>query len=149
MFMFWSSLCLFGFKDQVFKNITFHTSNELDMSRRSLGPTQPPIQWVPGALSLGVKRLGCETDHFLPSSAEVKNTWSYTYAPPIRLHGVLISYKRVLLCKYGQTFLVVVRSYSLCLFWMTEIKVKLSLCFNSEPRQPGVLGELRFSYTHS
>jgi hypothetical protein len=24
----------------------------------ALGPTQPPIQWVPGALSLGVKRPG-------------------------------------------------------------------------------------------
>jgi hypothetical protein len=27
-------------------------------SRMALGPTQPPIQWVPGALSLGVKRQG-------------------------------------------------------------------------------------------
>jgi hypothetical protein len=30
------------------------------------------IQWVPGALSLGVKRPGCEGDHSPPSSAEVK-----------------------------------------------------------------------------
>jgi hypothetical protein len=29
-------------------------------SRPALGPTQPPIQWVPGALSLGVKRPWCE-----------------------------------------------------------------------------------------
>jgi hypothetical protein len=36
------------------------------------GPTQPPIQWVPGTLSLGVKRLGREADHSPPSSAEVK-----------------------------------------------------------------------------
>jgi hypothetical protein len=36
-------------------------------------PTQPPIQWVPGALSPGVKRQGREADHSLPSSAEVKN----------------------------------------------------------------------------
>jgi len=26
--------------------------------RPDLGPTQPPIYWVPGALSLGVKRQG-------------------------------------------------------------------------------------------
>jgi hypothetical protein len=30
---------------------------------RSLGPTQPPIQWVKGALSLEVKRPGREADH--------------------------------------------------------------------------------------
>jgi hypothetical protein len=33
------------------------------VSRTALGPTQPPIQWVTGALSLGVKRLGREADH--------------------------------------------------------------------------------------
>jgi hypothetical protein len=41
-------------------------------SRTALGPTQPPIQWVPVALSLGVKRPRREADHSLPSSAEVK-----------------------------------------------------------------------------
>jgi hypothetical protein len=41
-------------------------------SRTALGPTQPPIQGVPGALSLGVKRPGREADHSPPSSAEVK-----------------------------------------------------------------------------
>jgi hypothetical protein len=35
-------------------------------------PIQPPIQWVPGALSLGVKRPEREADHSPPSSAEVK-----------------------------------------------------------------------------
>jgi hypothetical protein len=38
-----------------------------------MGPTQPPIQWVPGALSPGVKRQGSVADHSPPSSAEVKN----------------------------------------------------------------------------
>jgi hypothetical protein len=36
------------------------------------GPTQPPIQWEPGALSMGVKRPGREADHSSSSSAEVK-----------------------------------------------------------------------------
>jgi hypothetical protein len=34
-----------------------------------------PIQWVPGALS-----LGREADHSPPTSAEVKKMWIYT--PP-------------------------------------------------------------------
>jgi hypothetical protein len=29
-----------------------------------LGPTQPPMQWILGVLSRGVKWLGLETDHF-------------------------------------------------------------------------------------
>jgi hypothetical protein len=41
-------------------------------SRTALGPTQPPIQWIPWTLSLGVKRLGREADHSPPSNAEVK-----------------------------------------------------------------------------
>jgi hypothetical protein len=38
----------------------------------TLEPIQPPIQWVRGALSQGVKRPGCEPGLSLPSSAEVK-----------------------------------------------------------------------------
>jgi hypothetical protein len=40
---------------------------------RDLGPTQLPIQWVPG-----VKQPEREDDHSPPSSANVKNTWKYT-----------------------------------------------------------------------
>jgi hypothetical protein len=60
-------------------------------SRTVLGPTQPPIQWVPWALSLGVKGPGREADHSPPFSAEVKNAWKSTSTPPIRLHGVVLS----------------------------------------------------------
>jgi hypothetical protein len=42
-------------------------------SRPLLVPTQPTIQWAPGAVSPGVKRLGSEADHSPPTSAEVKN----------------------------------------------------------------------------
>jgi len=51
-------------------------------SRSVLGPTQLPIQWVPGSLSLEVKWPGHEADHSPPSSAEIKNVWSYTSIPP-------------------------------------------------------------------
>jgi len=37
---------------------------------------------VQGALSLGVKRPGREADNSPPSSAEVKNAWSYTSTLP-------------------------------------------------------------------
>jgi len=48
------------------------------MTRSALVPTQPPIQWVPGALSLRVKQSGHEADHSSPSSAEVNKAWRYT-----------------------------------------------------------------------
>jgi hypothetical protein len=60
-------------------------------SRTVMVPTQPPIQWVPGAVSLGVKRPGREADRSPPSSSEIKNAWNYTSTPPILLHGVLLS----------------------------------------------------------
>jgi hypothetical protein len=42
------------------------------------GAHQPPIQWVRGTLSLGVKRPGREADQSSPSSAEVKE-WVELY----------------------------------------------------------------------
>jgi hypothetical protein len=50
-------------------------------SRPVPDPTLPPIQWVAGSLSLGVKWSRREADHPPPSSAEVKNAWSYTSTP--------------------------------------------------------------------
>jgi hypothetical protein len=61
------------------------------VSRTALGPTQPPVQCVPGAVSLGIKRPGREVDHSPPSIVEVKNAWSYTSTPTIRLYGVVLS----------------------------------------------------------
>jgi hypothetical protein len=48
----------------------------------ALGPSQPPIQWVPGSLSSGAKGLGREADHSPISSAEVRNKWIYTSTFP-------------------------------------------------------------------
>jgi hypothetical protein len=35
---------------------------------------QPPVQWIPGATSPGLKRQGREADNSSPSSAKVKNS---------------------------------------------------------------------------
>jgi hypothetical protein len=56
-----------------------------------LGPTQPPIQWVPGDLSFGVKQVRCEADHSPPSSAEVKECMELYLHSPICLHGMVLS----------------------------------------------------------
>jgi len=55
--------------------------------RRSghLGPTKLPTQLEPG-----VKRPERESDHSFLYSADVKNLWSYTCTPPVRLHGVVL-----------------------------------------------------------
>jgi hypothetical protein len=65
------------YQDKYLKNFLFSTA-----SRPALGPTQPPIQWVQGALSSGVKQQGREADHSPPTSAEVKKMWIYTSIPP-------------------------------------------------------------------
>jgi hypothetical protein len=60
-------------------------------SRLALGPTQPLTHRVLGALSLGFKWPGCEPYHSHPSSAEVKNAWSYISTPPTGLSGVVLN----------------------------------------------------------
>jgi hypothetical protein len=102
--------------------------------RPTLGPTQYPIRWVPGAVSLGVKRPWRKTDHSLPSSAEVKNAWSYTSTPQhgaqlkqrdeqcIRLwkgRSVTCVHSRVLprRCKCRMSLLL----YSLMQYWPSDI----------------------------
>jgi len=49
----------------------------------------PPILLFGGHRSsfLRVKWPGPEVDHSSPSSAEVKNGWSYTSSPPVGIHG--------------------------------------------------------------
>jgi hypothetical protein len=59
------------------KNFLFSTP-----SRPVLGSTQPTIQRIPEALSLGVKRPRREPDHSPLASAEVKKMWIYTSTPP-------------------------------------------------------------------
>jgi hypothetical protein len=61
-------------------------SNNLQF-KLSLGP----IQWVTGAVSLGVKPPVRKADYSPPSSSKVKKAWSSTSSPPIRLHGMVLS----------------------------------------------------------
>jgi hypothetical protein len=57
-------------------------------SKPALRPTQSPIQWILGPLSLGIKQHGREADHSLPSSAEVKNGGTIPLLPHTSLwHG--------------------------------------------------------------
>jgi hypothetical protein len=57
----------------------------------TLGPTPPLIQWIPGGLTLRIKQPGREADHAPPSSAEVKDVWSYISTPPLRLRGTVLN----------------------------------------------------------
>jgi hypothetical protein len=50
-------------------------------SRPVLRLTQPPVQWVLGVLSPGVKQPGHEADLSPSTSAEIKNAWIYTSTP--------------------------------------------------------------------
>jgi hypothetical protein len=58
---------------------------------RLWGPPKTRIQWVPRALSLGIKFLGREADHSPPSSAEAKECVELYLHSPIHLNGVALS----------------------------------------------------------
>jgi hypothetical protein len=64
------------------------------VSRIALGPIQPPIQWVPEALSLRVKQPGHEADHSPPSGAKVKECMELYLHSPICLHGMVFSQEK-------------------------------------------------------
>jgi hypothetical protein len=60
-------------------------------SRPTLGPTRPPIQWVPVALSPGVKRQGGEADHKTPFSAEAEKSGAIPlFLPMSSWHSALL-----------------------------------------------------------
>jgi hypothetical protein len=50
--------------------------------RLLLRPIQPPIKLILQPLFTEVKKQEHETENSLPSSAEVKNTYSHTSTPP-------------------------------------------------------------------
>jgi hypothetical protein len=58
-------------------------------SRQGMGPTQPPIQWLPGNISPAVTRVVREAHHSPPSNAEDKNCGSIRPLPLLLLGIVL------------------------------------------------------------
>jgi hypothetical protein len=59
------------------------------LSRPALVSTQPPMDTR--AVYPEVKRPRLEADPSPSSNSEVKKTWIYISAPPIRLHGVVLN----------------------------------------------------------
>jgi len=75
-------------------------------STLALGPIHPPVHWVWGALSPGVKRPGREAGHSPPASAEAKNAWSYTYTLPYVFMALcLVKYRD----SFTRTFTIVLQ----------------------------------------
>jgi len=66
------NLLLYLFIRTVIKLTLAITEGYHCQSRTALEPTQPPMQWILGALPLGLKWPGHEADHSPPSSAEAK-----------------------------------------------------------------------------
>jgi hypothetical protein len=62
----------------------------LHRSSAALGPSQPPIRGILGALSPVVKRQEREADHSPPFSVEVKNDGAIPL-PPSRLRGLVLN----------------------------------------------------------
>jgi hypothetical protein len=61
-----------------------------------LGPTQPPNQWVLGAIFPGVKRPEREADH---SHLSARSRMRGAVPPPtVHLHGMVLIYSVLLLC---------------------------------------------------
>jgi hypothetical protein len=77
---------------------------------RALELTQPPTQWVLGALSLGLKRLGREAYYPPPSNAEVKIGGAISPLPHTS------SWRGALLFKYGDSFTLLLQRKCVKLF---------------------------------
>jgi hypothetical protein len=70
-------------------------------SRTSLGPSQPPNQWLPGFLLGG--KAGRHVDYWPPSGAKVKNAWSYNpHSAFTAGTGTISTFVCVCVCVWGR-----------------------------------------------
>jgi hypothetical protein len=83
---------------QITEKLNIHIYSK--SSRPPLGPTQPHFQWVPG-----VHEPRREADHSHSSTAETKNEWSHTSAPPACLY-----------CVFGDRYTLPFMPYACCIF---------------------------------
>jgi hypothetical protein len=90
-------------------------------SRPALGPTQPPIKWVTGSLSLREKRPGREADHSPPSTADVKNAWSCISAPQYVLIAWFLVKAQEQVCLYIYLIHFTLFSTSFVVSFMLEL----------------------------
>jgi len=98
------------------------------LSRPALGPTQPPVQWVP-VFSLGLREVGTWGWPLTPSSAMVKKEYSCTSTPRMS-HKACTEPQ----CLYKGAFYlfypIEIRIYLLLLFQPhTKTWVNQSICY--------------------
>jgi hypothetical protein len=59
------------------------------VSRLALGPTQPPVRYIPWAFSSDGNTVVAEACHIFPSNGEFNISWSNT-SIPIHICGLLL-----------------------------------------------------------
>jgi hypothetical protein len=99
--------------------------------RPTLGPIQPLVQCVTGALSSGVKRPRREADHSHPSK---KNAWSHNSAPPyVFMACRLVKYRDFTFYVEACFMLACATFWELCLLSFSDIGMVVGLlaCYSN------------------
>jgi hypothetical protein len=104
--------------------------------------TQPHIQWLSGALSLGIKWPGHEADHWPTSSTKFKEWMELYFHSPICCHGVVLSLKRKHRGNFTFAFYDVTRKYSLSLWCRHKITAKFNIFTYISGEKPGQYQEV-------
>jgi hypothetical protein len=97
-------------------------------SRPTLEPTQPPIQWVPGALFLGSSGRSVNVTTHLHLVPRSKREWNHTSTTPRP------SWRSAQLKVQGKVYLYLKLYHPKCIHFhsVLTIKVKLCLCLTKQ-----------------